>query len=434
VTSSPTSSIILVPAATKFDNLPPAYIEKIWRTFTSTATTVLCTKTTLKAYLDSLRTHLSPGREPSEAAAKEEFELHTDNLFAYWCGLQNDEFKKNYPPPPVKRLEDVPDADVASSTVYRGEEIYTLYTVVSFDRAGGTAEIRPPPSASDTSPVAFSVPLGELFVSELLLDFMEVFLGFLLTASMKQGDKLDYLFSATDFDMDDDLCQAEISLTMKSAEAGLARLRGHAPAPERRVVDLAADWHKELVALGGSVGNGKVSRQSYVRRFLPPPRPPPSPPPPPRYLTFATDPNGPMLPVLRLYAEAEGSVDVDEDVEKENCASNQQQGEEFGEKRTGGDEFMAVKPYVQAIPAPLAQAKPAQSSHQRRPSFLLAAAHLQTPTFMLASLSRFAATLAPSCGRRPHPRRSRRLPPPLPSRCTTCTGTAGTTPATTCTT
>ncbi|GMI24855.1 hypothetical protein TeGR_g3811, partial [Tetraparma gracilis] len=193
-----------------------------------------------------------------------------------------------------------------------------------FDRAGGTAEIRPPPSASDTSPVAFSVPLGELFVSELLLDFMEVFLGFLLTASMKQGDKLDYLFSATDFDMDDDLCQAEISLTMKSAEAGLARLRGHAPAPERRVVDLAADWHKELVALGGSVGNGKVSRQSY--------------------LTFATDPNGPMLPVLRLYAEAEGSVDVDEDVEKENCASNQQQGEEFGEKRTGGDEFMAVKP------------------------------------------------------------------------------------------
>ena len=158
------------------------------------------------------------------------------------------------------------------------------------------------------------------------------------------------IFEMSDYDCDGDLEMDEFLMSMKSAEAGLARMRGESPAAERRIVDLAHEWYALLKPEGAS----KCSLERVTQWLL--------------------SPLSPANKVLLLYAEAEGSVDVDSDVEAEGQPSirtpaqllqkvdpgdsDKDTNSQFTTTpRGGGDEFMAVRPYLGAIKAPTSALK-----------------------------------------------------------------------------
>ena len=157
---------------------------------------------------------------------------------------------------------------------------------------------------------------------------------------MTLDEKVEYLFQTLDLDCDGDIELSEVIIGIKSIEGGLAKMRGEAPAPERRIIDLATDWFNQLQSLE------KAADKCDFASFE----------------AFCLGPKHPVLVVFQLYAEAEGSVDVDSDVEKEGNPREpgllEEEEEGFGE-RLGGDEFMAVKPYLGAIVAPTSYSKSA---------------------------------------------------------------------------
>ena len=117
-------------------------------------------------------------------------------------------------------------------------------------------------------------------------------------------------------------------------------MRGEKPAPERRIHDLANEWFEQVRGIDDDTK--KVSETSFS--------------------IFCSDANFPVLRVLSLYAEAEGSVDIDSDIEIEGGGQKNvnKPGSEnltddenaFLEARTSGDQFMAVKPWIGAIVPP----------------------------------------------------------------------------------
>eukprot|EP00520_Triparma_pacifica_P010299 CAMPEP_0118653756 /NCGR_PEP_ID=MMETSP0785-20121206/12001_1 /TAXON_ID=91992 /ORGANISM="Bolidomonas pacifica, Strain CCMP 1866" /LENGTH=219 /DNA_ID=CAMNT_0006546321 /DNA_START=281 /DNA_END=936 /DNA_ORIENTATION=- len=160
------------------------------------------------------------------------------------------------------------------------------------------------------------------------IDFMEVFYALVFTSKMKYAEKIEYLFMCIDCDCDGDIEFEEVVLGVKSCEAGLSRMRGDNPAPERRIFDLATEWFNQARSISET---NTITEDSFV--------------------LFCSDPKYPVYRVLSLYAEAEGSVDEDSDIDKEGGGSNEntQQSPENDEEssfgpRTSGDQFMAVKP------------------------------------------------------------------------------------------
>jgi len=95
-------------------------------------------------------------------------------------------------------------------------------------------------------------------------------------------------------------------------------MRGDTPAPERRVYDLANEWFNLAKTIEDTdhITEGTFS-------------------------VFCSDPKYPLLKVITLYAEAEGSVDVDSDIDKEGGGNDDthDDGEEVRQsekRRTAG--------------------------------------------------------------------------------------------------
>jgi len=327
--------VVLHPTVTKFDNLTSPYISKIWRTFTSTATSCATTLPSLKLYLDPIRSWITPGRETASKESRSEFDRHTEALFNHWIKFHNTETKKAKPEhnsSDATPLSSLLPADQLHRSVYvhsatessTSSSTFSLLTVTAVNADTLTATLTPP----DPNDAPETHPIADLYLTAHVVDFMEIFLSLLLTGNVPMDFKLDFLFTCMDFDCDNDLTLPEILVTLKSAEAGLARMRGDPPAPERRIEDLATDWYTRLKTIPPM--SDRVSKQTF--------------------LAAGDDSNFPLKRVLTLYAEAEGSVDIDSDVEKES-AEPAAENPEF-EARSQGDQFMAVKPYLGAIVAP----------------------------------------------------------------------------------
>jgi hypothetical protein len=135
-------------------------------------------------YLSPLASQISGTSEPT-LEAKKEYETHVFALFEHWTSLQNEE---------------------------------ALRAIKSSNGSG----------SSDGS--------GS---SESYVDFMELFYALVFTSKMKLAEKIEYLFMCIDCDFDGDIEFEEVVLGIKSCEAGLARMRGDTPAPERRIYDLS---------------------------------------------------------------------------------------------------------------------------------------------------------------------------------------------------
>ena len=192
--------LVLSPCVTKFDNLQPKYIEKIWHDFTATAYTFAVTKSDLLTYLRSLSSIIP------------DYEIAVAQLFSHWTSLQNDE---------------------------------------------ALAYQKPPTPSSPE-----------------VIDFMEVVIALLFVCKMKLSDKVEFLFDIIDFDRDEHVGEDEIKCVMKSAEAGLARMRGDKPAAERRIVDQAKAWYAQVLMMasdanassgknGGSAGSSSSAYPPY---------------------------------------------------------------------------------------------------------------------------------------------------------------------------
>jgi len=97
ILSAPKPSIVLDPAVTRFDNLNAVDIEKVWRCFSSSATSMATTRKEMREFLSPLTTQVS-GTSELTPDAKKEFELHANALFDHWVSLVNAEAKASMGP------------------------------------------------------------------------------------------------------------------------------------------------------------------------------------------------------------------------------------------------------------------------------------------------------------------------------------------------
>jgi microtubule-associated protein-like 6 len=171
------------------------------------------------------------------------------------------------------------------------------------------------------------------------VDAMSILSAILVTSTLPFEEKASFLFDACDVDGDGILVFEEIALGLKSAESGLARLRGKLPAEEDDVYGLAMDCWQSMCPAGEMKVQG-LDRQAFVR--------------------FITDPLGPAWPTLQQFALAEGAQ------ESEPLGTKDASLLSDGPTRAaGGDEFLSVKPWKGAIVPP---SRLSPSADGRRPS------------------------------------------------------------------
>ncbi|GMH46698.1 hypothetical protein TrVE_jg371 [Triparma verrucosa] len=167
------------------------------------------------------------------------------------------------------------------------------------------------------------------------IDFMELFNALVLTAKMSFEEKVEYLWQNLDLDCDNDIDLNEVTLGIKSIEGGISKMRGDVPAPERRIIDMSTEWFGYLQSFDPATP--KVDFDSFI--------------------SFCESAKHPALVIIQLYADAEGSIDVDSDVEREgnpndNDCVEMDDGMDDIRGEDAEAELMAVKPYIKAIKEP----------------------------------------------------------------------------------
>ena len=171
-----------------------------------------------------------------------------------------------------------------------------------------------------------------------VIDAMEVLMGITFLSKMSLEDKANFVFDCVDFNGDNMTAFEEVCVSIKSIEAGLTKLRRTAarPASEMKIFLLASAWFAEAVGVpvpdDGNFGDKLLDRSTFV--------------------DFCTRDDSPANIIFKLYAEAEGLKEIDSDVEEEVAVGRGVEEDPLLAARGGGDEFMAVKPWLGAIVAP----------------------------------------------------------------------------------
>ncbi|CAM9091617.1 unnamed protein product, partial [Phaeothamnion confervicola] len=192
-------------SVSRFDNLHAAQIEALWRSFCESASSFAISKLELRSIFSAI-TSLVVSIHSSFA------ETLTAIRFLSSAFIARDTIVPSAPPLEAQQeMEGLSDAFFDHWAALAGKDME-------------------------------GVPEALLYI-----DALEVILALLFTSKMPLPEKVDFLFDCMDYDGDSDLDLREFTLSLKSAEAGLAKLRGKQPAMEQKIQDLACRWYKRML-------------------------------------------------------------------------------------------------------------------------------------------------------------------------------------------
>ena len=169
------------------------------------------------------------------------------------------------------------------------------------------------------------------------VDFMEIFIAVVFCSSMSLDEKIHKIFDCMDYDDCDSTTLDAFTLTFKSAEAGLIKVKSRdkdrvRPASEEMVASVAKTWFTDCAD-----GHSRASRKQF--------------------LNFCKSVEGEIFWVLKLYEDA-ASTTLDSDLELEtpsrtsSCATGSSSAKATFDAMDEGSALFS-RPWLQHFTPPL---------------------------------------------------------------------------------